>query len=613
MRFTGIDIPQGAIITAASIQFQTDETDSVATSLEIRGQDADDTATFTSEDGNISSRPVTAASVDWAPAAWTSVGEAGADQRTPDLSQIIQEIVDRPGWASGNAMAIIVTGTGERTAESYNGSPSSAPLLHIEFDANPNTPPVAVAGANTTAGDVPLTVDFSSAGSSDPNSSASANPSHTYTSAGLYTATLTVTDDGGAEATADVLITVNGPPTTHDVSAQDVEDTASIAVALSGSDAGGTVTAFTLNSVPANGTLYADADLSATAVAGNDYAAVNGVRTMYFVPFADWSGVTGFDYSAKDNDGLVDPTPANATITVTAVNDRPGFTAGNPPAVPENSGARTVPGWVTGFDPGAADEAGQGVLGYIVGNIADPGLFAAGPSVDESGTLSYTPAANATGSSSFEVQVRDDGGVANGGVDTSAPQSFTITVNDVNDLPVAVDDTATTSSPASGNVLLNDDQGDAPATVTSHTDPSNGSVSIDAAGDYTYTPDPGFDGIDSFTYTITDANGDTSSATVTITVTGEPSMVDVRVATGNDDAEERQSGTMYLTSSDLELVDDGSRIDQTIGMRFTGIDIPQGAIITAASIQFQTDETDSVATSLRGLGRLVAGGVDQRR
>jgi hypothetical protein len=134
MRFTGIDIPQGAIITAASIQFQTDETDSVATSLEIRGQDADDTAAFTSADGNISSRPVTAASVAWSPAAWTSVGEAGADQRTPDLSPVIQEIVDRPGWASGNAMVIIVTGTGERTAESYNGSSSGAPLLHIEFD-----------------------------------------------------------------------------------------------------------------------------------------------------------------------------------------------------------------------------------------------------------------------------------------------------------------------------------------------------------------------------------------------------------------------------------------------------------------------------------------------
>jgi VCBS repeat-containing protein len=79
--------------------------------------------------------------------------------------------------------------------------------------------------------------------------------------------------------------------------------------------------------------------------------------------------------------------------------------------------------------------------------------------------------------------------------------------------------------PASGNVLVNDYQGDAPATVTSHTDPSNGSVTIDAAGDFTYTPDPLYDGIDSFTYTITDADGDTSSATVTITVIGPPVVV----------------------------------------------------------------------------------------
>jgi hypothetical protein len=70
------------------------------------------------------------------------------------------------------------------------------------------------------------------------------------------------------------------------------------------------------------------------------------------------------------------------------------------------------------------------------------------------------------------------------------------------------------------------------------------------------------------------------------------------VISGLDDVEERSTGSMYTNSSDLELVDDGSKIDQLIGIRFTGIDIPQGAIITAAYIQFQVDEVSTGAATL---------------
>ena len=85
-----------------------------------------------------------------------------------------------------------------------------------------NQPPVAVASANPTSGTAPLTVNFSSTGSYDPDgtiasyswnfgdggNSTAANPSHTYTSAGTYTATLTVTDNAGATASASVTVTV---------------------------------------------------------------------------------------------------------------------------------------------------------------------------------------------------------------------------------------------------------------------------------------------------------------------------------------------------------------------------------------------------------------------
>ena len=133
MRFTGVAIPNGATISNAWIQFQVDETNSGATNVNIQGEASDSAAQFTTANSNISSRSRSAASVPWSPVPWTTVGEAGPNQRTPDISAVIQEIVSRPGWASGNDMVMIITGSGERTAESYNGSSTGAPLLHIEY------------------------------------------------------------------------------------------------------------------------------------------------------------------------------------------------------------------------------------------------------------------------------------------------------------------------------------------------------------------------------------------------------------------------------------------------------------------------------------------------
>ncbi len=133
IRFTGVDIPAGASILRASVQFQVDETDSEATSLVIRGEDADHAGPFLTSSRDISSRPVTAAAVPWIPPAWPVVGEAGPSQQTPDIASVIQEIVDRPGWSSGNSLVILVTGTGRRVAESYEGNSGGAPLLQVDY------------------------------------------------------------------------------------------------------------------------------------------------------------------------------------------------------------------------------------------------------------------------------------------------------------------------------------------------------------------------------------------------------------------------------------------------------------------------------------------------
>src|SRR3989304_302152 len=91
LRFAGLGIPQGAIITNAYIQFQTDEVGSAATSLFIRGEYADNAAAFADTTNNVSSRASTDAVVGWTPAAGTTGGQAGFDQRTPDLTAIVQE------------------------------------------------------------------------------------------------------------------------------------------------------------------------------------------------------------------------------------------------------------------------------------------------------------------------------------------------------------------------------------------------------------------------------------------------------------------------------------------------------------------------------------------
>ena len=99
----------------------------------------------------ISNRPKTVDKVSWDPEPWTALGQVS---QTADISSIIQELIDQSGWAAGNAIEIIVgedtskpAFTGSRCAHSFNGSPSNAPLLHIEIAVPYATKPNPVDGA----------------------------------------------------------------------------------------------------------------------------------------------------------------------------------------------------------------------------------------------------------------------------------------------------------------------------------------------------------------------------------------------------------------------------------------------------------------------------------
>ena len=140
LRFPDVTVPQGAVITTAWVQFQADQTGSGDVQVIIQGEDAGSAAPFARSAGNISARLRTIAAMPWSPAPWPQVGEAGPDQRTPNLASVIAEIISHPGWTAGNAMVLIVAGsdTSERVAESYNGDAAGAPLLHIEYVTGPH-------------------------------------------------------------------------------------------------------------------------------------------------------------------------------------------------------------------------------------------------------------------------------------------------------------------------------------------------------------------------------------------------------------------------------------------------------------------------------------------
>lgn len=130
IRFNAITIPKNAIITNAYIQFRVDEKNTGTTNLNIHGEAHDNASSFSSSKNNISHRNTTDNSISWKPEKWKHVGDK---KNTPDLKNIVQETINRNGWGSGSSMVFIITGTGKRVADSYDGSSTKAPLLHVEY------------------------------------------------------------------------------------------------------------------------------------------------------------------------------------------------------------------------------------------------------------------------------------------------------------------------------------------------------------------------------------------------------------------------------------------------------------------------------------------------
>lgn len=165
IRFDTLQLPRGSRVLSAYIDFTADGSDSTSLALRFTGESVGSAAPFVTGLNNISNRRSsygTTATVSWSPTAWS----AGTIYRSPDLSTIVQEVVNRPDWANGNAMVLLIDAPGasgnnnRRRAKSYDTSASGSPRLVItaevptarlkvrdylkklvaDFPANGNTP-----------------------------------------------------------------------------------------------------------------------------------------------------------------------------------------------------------------------------------------------------------------------------------------------------------------------------------------------------------------------------------------------------------------------------------------------------------------------------------------
>ncbi len=350
----------------------------------------------------------------------------------------------------------------------------------------------------------------------------------------------------------------NVAPTVSNDTINGLEDTTIAFVATNFSDNfsdtdGGSLTKIQITALAANGTLK----LSGTDVTGNQEIALADFTNLAFVPNGNWNGTTSFQWKGYDG-GLYSESAATMTLEIVAVNDAPSFTLGSAPTVEEDAGAQSYVGWATNISAGPTDESGQ-ILTFNVINNTNAGLFAVAPSIDSSsGNLTFTPAANAFGFADITITLSDDGGVTNGGDDTSAGQAFTITVTEDNDAPV-VDDipNQTITEGASFTTIVLDDyvaDVDNPDTaiVWTTSGATDLSVSITDRVATINIPDENWTGSETITFTAKDAEPLSGSDAAIFTVNG---VNDAPVLAQNNGLAVNKGATGTVLNSALQTTD----------------------------------------------------------
>jgi VCBS repeat-containing protein len=500
---------------------------------------------------------------------------------------------DSHGATSGSAtVTVTVTGTNDTPvaqADAFTTDEDVALTGNVLADNG--------AGADADPDGDPLTVDTTPvAGPAHGVLALNADGSFTYTPDadfhGADSFTYAVADGNGGTAQATVSITVD--PVNDDPVAQADAFTTDEDVALAGNvladngagaDADPDGDALTVNTTPvagpANGTLVLAADGSFT-----------------YTPDADFHGTDSFTYEVSDGHGGSDQ--ATVTITVDPVNDAPvaqadAFTTDEDVALTGNMLADNGAGADADVDGDALTVNTTPVSGPANGTL----VLAA------DGSFTYTPDADFHGTDSFTYEVAD----GHGGSDQA---TVTITVDPVNDAPVAQADAFTTAEDTAlnGNVLGDngagadaDPDGDAlTVDTTPVSGPANGTLVLAADRSFTYTPDADFHGTDSFTYEVSDGNGGTDQATVTITVDPVADMPDppsIVVNDGVDDVQVQEDGSVGVeVSAHLSA---NAKPAEFLTVTITGFD-PAWGTVTAPIGTFSLSGTEWTVTLPAGIG-----------
>ncbi len=330
----------------------------------------------------------------------------------------------------------------------------------------------------------------------------------------VETFTYEVSDGRGGTATATGTITVAGQndnPVAND-DAVAVSEDGSIAISVLAND----------TDIDANDTLSVDS-VDATGVQGS-VSIVNGQvvydpNGQFDSLGAGQSATETFSYTVADDKGGT--ATASVTVTVNGVNDDP--TAAADAATTDEDSAASIATLDNDGDVDTGDVLQITQVNGAAVSVGVPVTLASGALVtlNADGTFSYDPNgqfegldSGETGADSFTYQVED----GNGG---SATATVNVTVNGVNDAPVAADDASVTDQDTAVtiDVLSNDLDAEGHAlNVTGVGTAANGNVSINPDGTVTYTPNAGFSGSDSFTYDVSDGNGGSHTATVSVTV-----------------------------------------------------------------------------------------------